>query len=62
MLGKLGDPEETKSEEEAQPMEIPFVESDDQGIYYYWPILPEELCQRWDVDKATRYVRRENAR
>ncbi|KAK8802365.1 hypothetical protein WA588_005336 [Blastocystis sp. NMH] len=46
--------EETKSEEEAQPMEIPFVESDDQGIYYYWPILPEELCQRWDVDKATR--------
>ena len=51
---RMNDSEETKSEEEAQPMEIPFVESDDQGIYYYWPSLPEELCQRWDVDKATR--------
>lgn len=47
-------PEETKSEEELPREGIPFVENDDQSIFYYWPILPEELCQRWQVEKAMR--------
>lgn len=24
----------------------------DHLIFYYWPILPKEHCQRWEVDKA----------
>ena len=46
--------EETKSEEELPREKIPSVESEDQSIFYYWPILPEELCQRWQVERATR--------
>ena len=63
------DAEETKSEEEtspeetspvetspveAPPVEAPCAEGNKQEIFYYWPILPEELCQRWQVEKATR--------
>lgn len=56
-------PEETKSEEEPPreetkskedlPQKMSHPEGSEQGIYY-WPILPEELCQRWQVEKATR--------
>lgn len=24
----------------------------DHLIFYYWPILPKEHCQRWEVNKA----------
>lgn len=51
---RMNDPEETKSEEEVQPAKVPQVEGKKQQIFYYWPILPEELCQRWYVNKATR--------
>ena len=46
--------EETKPEKEP-PREKPSrAEGNQQNIFYYWPILPEELCQRWQVERATR--------
>lgn len=49
----LCDTEETKSEEEAPRVEMPHAEGSNMEIFYYWSILPEELCQRWQVEKAT---------
>lgn len=24
-------------------------------VFYYWPIIPKEHCQRWEVEKAVMY-------
>lgn len=44
--------EEEKQNEKEMESERCLEEKTKGETFYYWPILPQELCRRWEVKKA----------
>lgn len=49
---KVGSAEEAKTEGDIELKQ-------NHAVFYYWPILPQEHCKRWEIENAVMYCRKE---
>ena len=49
---KVGSAEEAKTEGDIKLKQ-------NHAVFYYWPILPQEHCKRWEIENAVMYCRKE---